>query len=693
MSGKIYLSIILLLGTLNIFYLNNIFLGIIVFLFYSFLIAKKIIYVIDKQNKLDIFWGLLILLCSLSLLNTLFYYFYKIDQNTTFITFLIPSIIFVFKTKNYQTNLNTNITQILGTLLFLILETNLFYTLIKKSSSELIVSPWQFLDYKFFVLYTLTTGILISLCYKNKNIKQSILLTSLHLFFTYSITSILYKIGYGFDGFIHRATETWIQQNGFILPKELFYIGQYGFVVWLANITFLPIKYIDIFLVPILSSASLTYIIYFSLNKVWEIPKNIALNFVWIIPFIFYFSFHLTTPYNLVLLLTILTIFSTIAYTKNKLTIIVPLFLSLVAVSTHPLTGLAIFIYVILNIFLKNTDNKKIQYFLIFLTSLIIIFAPIIMFSTRLFLSHNPLPNLINPFHNFQLFLELFKRPFWYRQNAPMIFEILYSWQIAVTVITFFLGFWGFIKKKQKTIFEYLFPIFSIAFIGSSFVLTSLFSFKNTVVLEQGNYSMRLLTTAIIFLLPFSVLGLYYLGSNIFNFLNKYFKTKYLTLIFIIIISILLTISLYLQYPQNNPKIQQSGFNATIYDFEAIKYIHEQNKDYDYLVLANIITGVSALTEYPFAKYFSTNQGEIFYYSMPHSSPTYKIYQDMLYQGQKKESALEAMDLVGVNKVYFVVNWYWSKFDEIVAGAKKTADDWKEIGDNKIYIFEYNRQN
>lgn len=691
MKKKLYLMIVLIIGTLNIFYLNNIYLGSIVFLLYVFLLSKKIILLLDKEQKLNIFWGILILLSLLSLLNTSFYYFYEINNFTTFVIFLIPSIIFFIKDNNFLERKNKNFTQTLLTLSFLILESSLFFTLIKNRSDELISSPWQFVNYKFFLLYFITTAVLIYICLKSKNIKQNIFLTSLHLFFSYSITSILYKIGYGFDGFIHRATEIWIYENGFILPKELFYIGQYGFVVWLAKLTALPIKYIDIYLVPLLSSFSLTYIIYYTLNKVFEFPKNIALNFVWLIPFVFYFSFHLTTPYNLVLLLNILVIFTTITYGQNKIKLIIPLLLSLVAITTHPLTGLTIFVYFILNVILKNIKNKKIHLSLISLTSLIIVFAPILMFSVRLFLSQNPLPTIIHPLKNFHLFLELFKRPYWYQANTPLVFEILYTWQIAITVVVIFLAIFGFIKKKQKTIFEYLLAIFSLSLVGSSFVITSLFSFRNTVILEQGNYSIRLLTSAIIFLLPFSIYGLYFLGKIIFAFLSKYIKTKFLIIFFILSSSFFLTASLYLQYPQNNPKVVQPGFNATIYDYEAVRYIHNQNENYNYLVLANIITGVSALTEYPFAKYFSTEQGEIFYYSMPHSSPTYKIYQDMLYRGQKRESAIEAMDLVGVDKIYFVVNWYWSKFDNIVEGAKKTADDYHVIGDNKIYIFEYER--
>ena len=112
---------------------------------------------------------------------------------------------------------------------------------------------------------------------------------------------------------------------------------------------------------------------------------------------------------------------------------------------------------------------------------------------------------------------------------------------------------------------------------------------------------------------------------------------------------------------------------------------------YDYIVLSNQLTSAAALTEYSFAKYFNTEKGELFYYAIPTGGPLYQEYGHMLYEGQKRTYMETAMDLVGVQTAYFVVSEYWANADDIIEGAKQTADSWHVIDDGKIWIFVYKR--
>ena len=86
-----------------------------------------------------------------------------------------------------------------------------------------------------------------------------------------------------------------------------------------------------------------------------------------------------------------------------------------------------------------------------------------------------------------------------------------------------------------------------------------------------------------------------------------------------------------------------------------------------------------------------TFQGKIFYYSIPSGGPLFKLYERILYEGQKREYIDEVMRLTDAKKVYFVVNNYWSNFQKIVDEAKKTADGWEEIDGGKVMIFTYTR--
>jgi hypothetical protein len=187
--------------------------------------------------------------------------------------------------------------------------------------------------------------------------------------------------------------------------------------------------------------------------------------------------------------------------------------------------------------------------------------------------------------------------------------------------------------------------------------------------------------------------AVYKIGSWIFTEIHlRTQKFKFLAYIACLsFVAMLLTVSFYLSYPQRNAKAHFPGFNVTQYDMQAAQWIHNDNAEYNYIVLANSLTSVAALSQYSFAKYFDTTQGKLSYYDIPAGGILYSYYDKMIYQGQKREYMNEAMDIAGVEKSYFVVNWYWDKFRDIVEGAKKTADSWQSIGDGKIYIFTYTK--
>ena len=62
--------------------------------------------------------------------------------------------------------------------------------------------------------------------------------------------------------FIHQVTENAIWQNGFILPKPFYYLGQYSIVIFLAHLLQISVELIDKLLLPLLLAISLPYMIY-----------------------------------------------------------------------------------------------------------------------------------------------------------------------------------------------------------------------------------------------------------------------------------------------------------------------------------------------------------------------------------------------------------------------------------------------
>jgi hypothetical protein len=517
-------------------------------------------------------------------------------------------------------------------------------------------------------------------------------LTSIHFFLTYSIAPIIYKLGYGYDGFIHRATEVWIKTNGFILPKEPFYIGQYGLVAWLSHITNLSIHIIDVYLVPVLASIFIPLVIFYTLKKSFQLPGNAPLLLVWLIPFIFYISLHLTTPHNLVLLFVILCIFSTLGFVYKQIPFFIPLTLSISAGLTHPLLGAPLFVFVLGAILIRKFTRPSIQWLILILLTTALALIPSVMFSAHLMLSGYAFPELANPLLHLDNMIDMFRRPYWYKATDSIVLETLYNWQRLITPLIIISALIGFFVKKRKNAIDWILPMSTLGFWISAWLLRTWIVFPGVIGAEQADYPLRLLVGGILFLLPLSMYGVYVLADMILQKFNYSFISKKLL---IILASFLLMVSLYLAYPQNNAKVFFPGFNVTRYDMQAVEWIHDDNAEYNYVVLSNPITAVAALEQYSFVKYFDTNQGELFYYSIPSGGPLYPYYQKMLYEGQKREFMDDLMQFTGTEKSYFVISSYWGKFNEIVAGAKKTADSWQVIkndkAEEKIYIFEYEK--
>ena len=52
---------------------------------------------------------------------------------------------------------------------------------------------------------------------------------------------------------------------------------------------------------------------------------------------------------------------------------------------------------------------------------------------------------------------------------------------------------------------------------------------------------------------------------------------------------------------------------------------------------------------------------------------------------------VEAMNTVGVNYGYLIINDYWWNAEKVVEDAKLETSSWQEIDDGKIYIFKYEK--
>ena len=628
-------------------------------------------------------------LSILMILGSLVYYAYKITPILSYIVFSIALIPLVVLRPRFQT-LKEKLHPL--TILITLLDLSLLYNLYQHQTYDLAASPWTELGPLFFLVYTVTTIILFFNYKINTSQKQNIFLTSLHFFIGLSVAALIYPLGYGFDAFIHRVTENWIQLHGFIAPKQPYYIGQYSLVVILSNITHLKIFLIDVWLVPALAALTIPTVVIKSLKKI--IPSEFLSNIsFWIFACVPFLLLPLTTPHNLVLLLSILVVFLNFSRLHTHGSFSLSFLLSTAALFTHPLIGAPIFIFTLATFFVhKFEKNKKISITLLALTFVTLCLLLPAMFTLNGLRIGGHIPTLSNPFTHITTFLDLFKRPYWYAATSPLRFELLYLFERFLVPAVLLLALFGFTqyKKQNTSLLLWIFPLTTLGLFIDAWLLRSWIVFPDVVAYEQGDYPMRLIHTSIIFLLPFAMYGFSQLYHWLLSLRVKRSNLP-INLFIITIIPVILTLALYLSYPQRNVKARFPGYNVTASDFTAAEWIHAQNSEYNYVVLSDQLVSAAALTKYSFAKYFDTPQGQLFYYSIPTGGEMYKYYGKMIYEGQKREYMESAMQTVGVEKAYFVVNKYWANAEKIIAGAKQTADAVEVIDDN-VWIFEYNKK-
>lgn len=706
-----------------------------------------------KLKISSIAWNVLIFLSLTSLTGGIIYRAYALNNIGIAISLILAIISFIIiqrikpqskehKTQNIDQKQPTQEYSILNIFIvisYLLLITAVFCILLSRQTADSIISPWQVVPNYFFIIYALSVFVLVIIINKNnKAIKQfnnlTIFLIIIHYFLSFSIALIIYKIGYGYDSFIHQATEKLIDKTGAVEPKQFYYLGQYALITILHKITFIPIVWIDKLLVPLLSAVYIPLAFWHTLKKIFTPLKinysvklemkgtsaddklkslsndNILMGFsdkkiilfiitaLLALPFSF---FIVTTPQNLGFLFLLLAIIYGLAC-KNIYDLILIYLFSLVASLTQPIAGIpAVMFALALTVYhsdfvktRRGASIKKYFYTVIFIISSIAL--PLAFYILENGLKISPLKigagglkNIITPFIKEGL------GGFLVPNQENFILNFIYFYGFNLKFIIAILTVAGLIiayrRREHCKIFTVYILMSTATFI--SFLLSKTLSFNFLIDYERNNYTDRIFIVASFFLLPFIIIALYALIEKVLK------QPRAVKLPFTIFFILIITAGLYLSYPRIDNYFNSRGYSTGQIDIMAVRWIEENAKS-DYIVLANQHVSAAALREFGFAKYYKSRKSfdnqhltfDIFYYPIPTGESLYQYYLDMVYKKPNRETMSAAMNLVGVSEGYFVLNKYWWAFPKLLEEAKLEADSWKELGNGDVFVFKYTLQ-
>jgi tetrahydromethanopterin S-methyltransferase subunit B len=539
-----------------------------------------------------------------------------------------------------------------------------------------LTSPWEVVPPIFWIFYTLAT-IILFLCII-LNTKKSLILISIHYFLNFSIALIVYKLGYGFDSFVHEATMKLIAETGSVEPKPFYYLGFYAPIIILHKLTFLPIAFLNKIFVPLLASLTLPYFIFKALNKFFANEKGLRLTtlFALILPFNF---FILSTPQNLAFLYLLLIIL--LAIRREKGNEILMSLLALVALVTQPIAGIPACLLVLISITYQIPISLKTKKTILTLAFLAMTFA----LPTAFYISNQAQSTveidsqLTSTSNSIAPYLTWFKPTFPGKENAFLNFIYLFGFNINLIFVAL-VGLGIYLSRKQKyLILLLLCPALSLV---SAYFFTSALSFDYLISYERDAFANRIIITAAFFLFPFALIALREAMMKIFV------QNKFIKVAFSIFLLTLLISSLYLSYPRLDNYKNSHGISTNINDIAAVNWIEKNASGEDYIVLANQQVGAAALHEFGFKKYYND---DIFFYPVPTGGPLYQYYLKMVYDKPNQENMLGALDLANVDLGYLVINKYWWAFPKLLEEAKMDATSWEKFADGDVYVFKFIR--
>lgn len=506
----------------------------------------------------------------------------------------------------------------------------------------------------------------------------SIVLSIAVLFCLISTALFVFPIGYGFDSFLHQATESHIAEFGTITPKPFYYIGQYSLVTFVHHAFSLPVDLIDRALLPLLAALLLPIAFYRSATH-WMNNKKIAMASVMLLFLIPLSAFIVTTPQGIGNLWFLLILLASVTILKTNATgywLIVP---AIATALTHPIAGIPAVFFTFLLMSSRRTTRRAATCFwtLVILGSIALpasFFANSLLSSTASGIDWSQLnPVRLVSVIDVGLFFE--------NRFSPLLdFVYLYGLNSGVILGLFALWGWWHIRHQRTyaRLYGALILILSINFL----LLSTIVDFSFLIDYERANYAGRLKTLLIFSLIPLGLLGF----CHLIRWLKKPTTPTIVRWTMVGLLCGWALSNWYITYPTNDAYGRHAGFNVSQSDISTVYAIEEHAGGTPYIVLANQSVSAAAVRTFGFAHYF----GEHFYYPIPTGGA---LYQEFLNMNERPslEPIKKSAALADTSLVFYVVNDYWWESQRLIETSKQLTDEWISLDDGAIHVFVFDR--
>lgn len=492
---------------------------------------------------------------------------------------------------------------------------------------------------------------------------------------TFSLAPIIYRIGYGFDGFLHLAGEQILLNTGTLNPKPFYYIGQYVFTTWLARMTDLPLADIDRWLVPCLAAVMLAASMALAFERdEWKAGAAVTLALFPLGMFV------ATTPQGLATILGLCALILSLGSQKGVLQWGAFFWLGAWSVTVHPLAGvpllgLAIAVQVVGN---RNRHAKHFCWPIALLAGLSIpaIFYVASRYGNALAIDWN----LNNAFQASVWVHELGRLVPWLGNK----YTLWPAWSSLVALSLPAIGFISslfsfFVLKKNDRLVLGVLLVGAFSLLFSAGLLANAGDFTSLIQYEKGDYAQRLWQIAVFILLLGGVPAL----SNLFR--NIRTAMPLASAVAVVLFASIGAANAYNSLPRHDATQASRGWSTSADDIEAVLWIDRYAKDAKYTVLADQSVSAAAVKEFGFKRY----AGDVFFYPIPTGGPLYNTYLKMTYEDPSWDTVRDAAKLGQSDLVFVVINDYWWKAEELNQRIGQIAQASWSISDGKVNIYVF----
>lgn len=558
------------------------------------------------------------------------------------------------------------------------------------ATTAAIRTPWEVLPPGILLAFVCIFAAAWLVAWRGRSIVLTWFFTTSFFVLIALITPLLYPIGFGFDGFLHRASELILFQTGSLEPKPFYYIGQYTLVTWLARTLLLSVQTVDTFLLVgcmTLLPAAVALRISADEKRFFTVLEQVGITLVAVLALIPLKPWITTTPQSLAYLMGLGALL--LATLPEKMRSSFPAFtLGLWSVAIHPLAGLPLFggtILALSRAWLRHLPRIRTasSVCLALGTALIVPLA---------FFVHSRLSGIQIEWDASGIFSVAEWRTLGTMLIAPPLGIALWpDWAAFIEylfpfiLLTFaVIGLWRQAERTesvQQTTHTYAWICLTgVLVMLAAWGMQQAATFTFLITYERQDYIQRLFFIGQLLLLPAALSGY----ARVWKHAKQQPALPFFA--FVLFMIAWQGARIYRAFPYHDATHIEHGWNTSQAALEAVRWIEHDSKNQPYTVLADQSVSAGAVAELGFKRYAD----DVFFYPLPTGGKLYQVFLRAATTEAKTEDIEEAARLGKSSLVYVILSDYWWQAEEVAKHLEQLAGHSYRVegGGMRVYRFE-----